>query len=205
LSFELRDLAEPVACGTRDHLWLHRALEPLVPVFNSSSARILWASGQTDAAIAAANSIPSDNAYRASTTAIIYASLGRYSEAADALMARRVGADRSSEAAAEVARLLRAAPAKSPSPQVLPGLGGLGFVYLYAGAPERVLEWVERNVEAGYNPPYTLLLWHTSHAPARKPERFKKLARAAGLVDYWRARGWPDLCRPLGADDFVCD
>ena len=27
----------------------------------------------------------------------------------------------------------------------------------------------------------------------------------AGLVDYWRARGWPDLCRPMGADDFVCD
>jgi hypothetical protein len=24
-------------------------------------------------------------------------------------------------------------------------------------------------------------------------------------VDYWRARGWPDLCRPMGADDFVCD
>ena len=27
----------------------------------------------------------------------------------------------------------------------------------------------------------------------------------AGLVDYWRERGWPDLCRPMGANDFVCD
>ena len=26
-----------------------------------------------------------------------------------------------------------------------------------------------------------------------------------GMVDYWRARGWPDLCRPVGTNDFVCD
>jgi hypothetical protein len=31
------------------------------------------------------------------------------------------------------------------------------------------------------------------------------LVRAYGLVDYWRERGWPDLCRSVGADDFVCD
>jgi hypothetical protein len=29
--------------------------------------------------------------------------------------------------------------------------------------------------------------------------------REAGLVDYWKARGWPDLCRPIGANDFECD
>jgi hypothetical protein len=29
--------------------------------------------------------------------------------------------------------------------------------------------------------------------------------RNAGIVDYWRAKGWPDLCRPVGVDDFVCD
>ena len=27
----------------------------------------------------------------------------------------------------------------------------------------------------------------------------------AGLVDLWRERGWPDLCRPVGTDDFACD
>jgi len=41
--------------------------------------------------------------------------------------------------------------------------------------------------------------------PLRKTERFQSLVRKAGLVDYWRERGWPDLCRPVGADDFVCD
>jgi hypothetical protein len=29
--------------------------------------------------------------------------------------------------------------------------------------------------------------------------------RDTGLVDYWRASGWADLCRPVRADDFVCD
>ena len=43
------------------------------------------------------------------------------------------------------------------------------------------------------------------YAPVRKTERFKAFVRNAGLVDYWRAKGWPDLCRPMGADDFVCD
>ena len=39
----------------------------------------------------------------------------------------------------------------------------------------------------------------------RKTERFKAFMRKAGLVDYWRARGWPDLCHPVGADDFACN
>jgi hypothetical protein len=49
------------------------------------------------------------------------------------------------------------------------------------------------------------MLWHSSYAPLRKTERFKALVRNAGFVDYWRARGWPDLCHPVGADDFACD
>ena len=42
--------------------------------------------------------------------------------------------------------------------------------------------------------------WHPSYAAVRKSERFKTLMRANGLVDYWRARGWPNLCPPQGAD-----
>jgi hypothetical protein len=29
--------------------------------------------------------------------------------------------------------------------------------------------------------------------------------RKAGLVDFWRARGWPEFCHPTAAEDFVCD
>jgi len=39
----------------------------------------------------------------------------------------------------------------------------------------------------------------------RQMPRFKELARKRGLVDYWNEFGWPDLCRPVGDDDFECD
>jgi hypothetical protein len=29
--------------------------------------------------------------------------------------------------------------------------------------------------------------------------------RKAGLVDFWRACGWPEFCHPTGVDDFLCD
>jgi hypothetical protein len=48
-------------------------------------------------------------------------------------------------------------------------------------------------------------MWSAAWAPVRKTDRFKTHLRKSGLVDYWRKSGWPDLCRPMGADDFVCD
>ncbi len=84
-------------------------------------------------------------------------------------------------------------------------MGHGGWIYLHVGAASRVLEQYERESEAGFfNYAYISLLWHPSYAPVRKTERFKAYVRKAGLVDYWRARGWPDLCRPMGTDDFVC-
>jgi hypothetical protein len=38
----------------------------------------------------------------------------------------------------------------------------------------------------------------------RNTERFKTFARKAGLVEYWRAKGWPEFCHPTTGDDFVC-
>jgi hypothetical protein len=82
-------------------------------------------------------------------------------------------------------------------------VGELGFIYLYVGAPERMLEFPEKAREEGAFMVPTV--WGQTAAPLRKTERFKALVRKVGLVDYWRARGWPDLCRPMGANDFVCD
>ena len=38
----------------------------------------------------------------------------------------------------------------------------------------------------------------------RADPRFQSLVRDTGLLDYWRAVGWPDLCRPLG-EGVECD
>jgi hypothetical protein len=48
-----------------------------------------------------------------------------------------------------------------------------------------------------------VFIWQKTGAPLRRSDAFKRFAREVGLVDYWRERGWPDLCRPAG-EDFEC-
>jgi TolB-like protein len=178
-----------------------RAVEPFVPVFNSNAATVLWLNGQNDAAIAILKDSPSG--VGRGMLAEIYASMGRYSEAADTVL-QNSNVPRG--IVEEEARLLRTAPATAASPQSLPPLGGGDWVYLYVGALNRVLEQGENNIEAGYLIPIGAAeFWHPSYAPLRKTERFKAVVRKAGLVDYWRERGWPEFCHPTGADDFVCE
>jgi hypothetical protein len=52
---------------------------------------------------------------------------------------------------------------------------------------------------------FAYALWLPEYAPLRKTERFKAFMRKSGLVDYWRAKGWPDLCHPTTGDDFECN
>ena len=47
--------------------------------------------------------------------------------------------------------------------------------------------------------------WFPVMKEVRQLPRFKEFVREIGLVDYWNQFGWPDLCRPVGNDDFVCD
>jgi len=69
-----------------------------------------------------------------------------------------------------------------------------------------VLKYYEAAVQGGYSVAvYYAALWHPAYAPVRKTERFKAFARNAGLVDYWRAKGWPEFCRPTTGDDFACN
>lgn len=38
----------------------------------------------------------------------------------------------------------------------------------------------------------------------RSHPEFEDMIRDLGLVAYWREAGWPEHCRPVGADDFEC-
>jgi TolB-like protein/Tfp pilus assembly protein PilF len=178
------------------------AVEPFQPGISRRTVANLWLSGNNDAAIAIAKTLRA--ADRVLWLTRIYASMGRYDEAADALM--ETASDPNS-AAAQAVRLLRTAPTKATSSESLPRLPRtLEYVYLFAGAPERALGPYARMGQVDYfwgnNGSF---FWHPVYAPVRKSEEFKNLVRKAGLVEYWRAKGWPDLCRPIGADDFVCD
>ena len=179
------------------------ALEPFVPIFRATTAAAQWVNGQTDAAIDIFKDLPDGPARSGSTDlARIYAAAGRYGEAADVVSAMSGPFARGTVEAAT--RLLRTAPTDAGSTQTLPRLGGFEFVYLYVGVPDRALEFYEGSVEAGYSATNFIWLWHPSYAAVRKTERFKNLVRSAGIVEYWRAKGWPEFCRPTTGDDFEC-
>jgi hypothetical protein len=179
-----------------------RALEPLVPAYNQATGRLMVADGQIGAGIAILEPDLSTGARRNVYLAEAYAIKGRFADAADTLLRITTEIERGS--VEDAARLLRSAPSGTDQPEKLPALvAELGFVYAYIGAPERVLEYPEEAVKQGVLITVSAV-WHPAAAPIRKTERFKALVRNAGLVDYWRARGWPDLCHPVGADDFVC-
>jgi len=168
--------------------------------------------GRNEAAIVLLEAIPASNgavgARRNLFLARAYAEAGRYREAAETLL--RIPADQSMlsrRAVEDAAGLLRNAPATASAPESLPPLGmNMDFAYVFVGAANRVLEARERYVGAGGLGPFVLTdLWHPRFASLRKTERFKSIVRRIGVLDYWRARGWPDLCRPSGDDDFECE
>jgi len=181
-----------------------RAVEPFVPILNLNAAMVMWLNGRDEDAISIIETLPSVAA-RSIDLSQIYAAKQRYREASEQLI--KIPPETFYPGLVdEAVRLLRAAPSTVASTQNTPPLGRLGFVYLHTGAPVRALEFHEASVDAGFAIAITLAeLWHPSYAAVRKTERFKALARKTGLVSYWKTRGWPDLCHPLGADDFECN
>ena len=174
-------------------------LDSLNPRLQGNLALVLLLNGQYSAAKALKNQgLPA--------LAQAAAAEGRFKEAADILLKIRPGYYPAGTVET-AARVLRAAPAQVTSPQDLPAFPApnLTFVYFYVGAASRALEYFEAEAKTGYATTDTDPLWFPAAAPLRKTERFKALMRNGGFVDYWRARGWPDLCHPVGADDFACN
>jgi len=52
---------------------------------------------------------------------------------------------------------------------------------------------------------YPTVLWFPANARLRKSPEMVQWAMETGLVDLWRERGWPDLCRADADAVFVCD
>ena len=152
-----------------------RLLEPFAPEFNFYVVFPLWLNGQTDAAIALLNGQPPGS--RARVLASIYLAEGRYGEASSVLSETPSAFPPGTGEA--VIRLLRTAPAPAPSPQTLPRLGALGFVYLLVGAPDRILksyeEAVQRESLLEVGAAGIANLWHRSYAPVRKTRALQSL------------------------------
>jgi TolB-like protein len=183
----------------REHL---QAVEQTIVNYTADTAEIYWLDGDTAKAIAMLQPFRPG---RTLELALIQASAGRYGEAAAAIR-EMPAANYPAGMTEAAARILDSAPAQASSPGMLPRLGNLSFAYMHVGAPERVLEFYEDEIRGGYFQPIsTTWFWHPSYAAVRKTERFKTLVRDLGLVDYWRARGWPAQCHAVGRTDFACE
>ncbi|MES2623638.1 MAG: winged helix-turn-helix domain-containing protein [Pseudomonadota bacterium] len=47
------------------------------------------------------------------------------------------------------------------------------------------------------------LLWLPVFDDARELDSFKLLMQDSGIIDFWKQRGWPEVCQPVG-DSFTC-
>jgi TolB-like protein len=179
-----------------------QALEPFVINYVADTALIYWLDKDDQTAI---KMLDEFRPGRTAENAQIHSAMGQHKIAAS-LLREMTAANYLPGVLDGAASLLDNAPSKTAAPESLPRLGNLSFVYLHVGAPERVLEFYEAALQAGYFQPIsTTWLWHDSYAPVRKTERFKRYIRDIGLEEFFRARGWPPHCRPISAQDFACD
>jgi adenylate cyclase len=199
-------LKEAVAVRERQHV-----LEPLIPVYNSLRVQTMAANGMVDQAVrdwlVVRPNVTANNRF----LMIAYTQLGRFDDAVDVLsqgggFGGPGGGQPLPQAQIDAAvQVLRAAANKTAPPAMLPDFDGeLAFLYAYTSTPERLLDYIENETKAGT--PFVLReIWWPVPSSLRKTERFKALVRNVGFVDVWRVRGWPDLCRPRGVDDFACE
>ena len=81
-------------------------------------------------------------------------------------------------------------------------LSRLSLLAAYFGDHEFALEVLEKGAGISSD---LIPCWFPVMKEVRQLPRFKEFVREIGLVDYWKKYGWPDLCRPVGDDDFECD
>ena len=78
----------------------------------------------------------------------------------------------------------------------------IAMLAAYFGDPQFALK--VKGQEVRFSTARMAALWYPVMSEARRLPEFKKLVIELNLVEYWRAYGWADACRPLGDDDFEC-
>ena len=181
-----------------------QALDPLSLGPTTAVGVVLLAQNQPKAAVELLEAHPDRRLVGFALLAHAYAANGQFEKAADLIAGNKGGPvyrnDPKGFDAAEA--LMRSLAAKKPPPKLYPN-PDYNWIFAYSDQPEQLMSGPERHLQVGLLG--FELVFDVSLAPVRKTERFKKFLRDAGLVNYWRARGWPDVCHPVGTDDFACE
>jgi TolB-like protein len=102
-------------------------------------------------------------------------------------------------------------PEQEPDPGVLRALRWFSFPAMLAGRYDVWInaveasgaewpEWYIRGIRDLFAPSASAEIMHRFRADPRTKDFLKKLR----LPEYWRKVGWPDMCQPVGEDDFEC-
>jgi TolB-like protein len=82
-------------------------------------------------------------------------------------------------------------------------LQNISIFAAHFGDPEFSLNAMEKSVSLRTGALH--FIWAPVFREVRQLPRFKEFMGEIGLVDYYKTYGWPDLCHPVGDDDFECD
>jgi TolB-like protein len=77
----------------------------------------------------------------------------------------------------------------------------LGALVVVGGGERAARFALDHINELGGNDWFTV--WRAQAGPMRASPEFQEIVTRLGLIDYWRATGWPDLCQPEG-DGIAC-
>ncbi len=81
-------------------------------------------------------------------------------------------------------------------------LHDIAMVAAYFGDPQFALKVKGQDVRT--HATRLAAVWYPVMSEVRQLPEFKKLVAELNLVEYWRAYGWADACRPVGDNDFTC-
>ncbi|MEH6636371.1 MAG: hypothetical protein V7700_12670, partial [Halioglobus sp.] len=78
----------------------------------------------------------------------------------------------------------------------------IAMLAAYFGDPQFALKVIGQDLRTSTVRLFSI--WYPVMSDVRQLPEFKKLVTELNLVEYWRAYGWADACKPLGEDDFTC-
>ncbi|GMR14757.1 MAG: hypothetical protein BMS9Abin30_0364 [Gammaproteobacteria bacterium] len=79
------------------------------------------------------------------------------------------------------------------------------FCLARTGQAERAATLALVDVKDNWQDIFQFWFSDTAAGAMRQTQAFRTALEELGLLDFYREYGWPDLCRPVGEEDFECD